>query len=82
MKQAVFALFVAGALVSLAEDPAWPENFWEQVAAGRAAAAEKGRTVKASDDDLSPFDSYAKVWACSDGIDFRSDKSGMVIILR
>lgn len=82
MKRAVAAAFVACVFSVMAEEPAWPEDFWEQVAAGRAAAAAKGSVAEPSSNALTLLDTFARIWAYSRGIDFRSDKSGAVIILR
>lgn len=82
MKQTLLALVAACAVAAIADEPAWPENFWEQIAVGRAAAAAKGSVAETSSNELIFLDSFALIWAYSRGIDFRSDKSGMLIFFR
>lgn len=70
------------AIGALAEEPAWPADFWGRVAASRVAIAAKGEVRTSSSASLPAFDTWTVVCARSNGIDFRSDRSGTILIIR
>ncbi len=82
MKRLLLCSMIAGAAGAFADEPSWPADFWEQVAASRQTLAAKGRVAATSQDALPAFDTWAIVRARSNGIDFRSDPCGCVIIIR
>ena len=62
MKRIFLFCLVAHAVGAFADEPAWPSDFWDQVAASRAAAAASGEVRVTSGEALPAFGADAKVW--------------------
>ena len=82
MKRLLLCSVIAVVVGAFADEPSWPADFWEQVAASRQTLSAKGRVAATSQDALPTFDTWAVVRVRSNGIDFRSDRSGGVVIIR
>lgn len=82
MKRIFLFCLVAHAVGAFADEPAWPSDFWDQVAAGRATAAASGEVRVTSGEALPAFDTWSVVRVRSNGINFRSDRSGATLIIR
>lgn len=83
MKRLLLCCVIAGVVGAFADEPSWPADFWEQVAASRRALAAKGRVAATSQDALPTFDTWAIVRVRSNGIDFTSAKrNSFTIVIR
>ena len=82
MKVLSCCCMVASVALAFAEEPVWPADFWNQVAAGRQSVAARGEVREESSSAHSAFDTWAIVRVQSNGINFCSDRGGTVLIFR